>query len=687
MMAPPAFPHPRGVSKLVRDPIVAVASTLPGLLFAALLFAVALFFTAPDQLAHAGEPPQPVRQFLESHCLDCHEGSAAEAGLDLAALPEPSDALGSGEEGLFDRWVRVLDRVADGEMPPPVMGMLEPEERQPFLDVMENWLRAGQRQRFAKLGRVRGRRLTSRQLERTLHDLLGIDIPLASLLPEEPRVDGFATVARGQPMSHFQLEDHLVVVDAALEEAFRRAEGAEDEWTRMLDAKTLSRRRPQSRTREPELIDGRAVTWSSRLAYYGRLPSTTAREGGWYRFVVRASALKQPDDHGVWCTVRSGRCVSSAPLLNWIGAFEATDQPKEWSFEAWLPAGHMLEIRPGDTTLKMARFRGGQVGPDEGGPQDVPGVAIEWIRMQRFHRGPANEAIRRGLFGDLPVAADADGSFDVVAKQPARDAARLLRRFARRAFRRPVTQAELAPYVELVQAAIADGEPFVDALRGGYRALLCSPRFLYFQEQAGPLDDHAIACRLSYLIGNTMPDEELFHLAEQGRLHDPEVLRAQLERLLSQVGERQFAEGLAAEWLDLRLIDFTQPDRRLYPEFDLVVQNSMLAETHAFLEQLFRDDLSVRHLIDSEFTYLNSRLARYYGVEGVGGDELRRVSVPSESHRGGLLTHGSVNVCWVRRCRLHQPAFRQLSQIFAAPRRSGKCWPNTVPTTHAPPVT
>ncbi len=156
------------------------------------------------------------------------------------------------------------------------------------------------------------------------------------------------------------------------------------------------------------------------------------------------------------------------------------------------------------------------------------------------------------------------------------------------------------------------------------------------------LDDHAVACRVSYLLWNSMPDDELSELADAGRLHDAEVLRAQVDRMLADRRGVNFVKDLAAEWLDLSLIDFTEPDRRMFPDFDIIVQQSMLDETHAFLESLLLDDLCVSHLIDADFTFLNSRLARYYGIPGVAGDELRAVEILPEHHRGGLLTQGAV---------------------------------------------
>jgi hypothetical protein len=134
----------------------------------------------------------------------------------------------------------------------------------------------------------------------------------------------------------------------------------------------------------------------------------------------------------------------------------------------------------------------------------------------------------------------------------------------------------------------------------------------------------------------------LHDLAATQRLRDPKVLRDEIERLLAGTRARRFVSDFAAEWLDLDQIDFTQPDSKLYPEFDTIVQQSMVMETESFVETMLRENLSVTHLIKSDFTYLNSRLARFYEIDGVTGSELRRVALSPASHRGGLITHGAI---------------------------------------------
>jgi hypothetical protein len=217
-----------------------------------------------------------------------------------------------------------------------------------------------------------------------------------------------------------------------------------------------------------------------------------------------------------------------------------------------------------------------------------------------------------------------------------------MRQFANRAFRRPVAAEDVAPYIGMAHEALDGGGSLLEALRGGYRALLCSPRFLYFHENPGLLDDYALASRLSYFLWNTMPDAELLKLAASGRLSDKRVLRGQAERMLADERGQNFVKDFASEWLDLSLIDFTEPDRKLHPQFDIVVQQSMLDETHAFLQTLLDDNLSVGNLIDSNFTFLNSRLARFYEIDRVNSDELTRVELRPEDHRGGLLTQGAI---------------------------------------------
>lgn len=590
----------------------------------------------------------PAHAFLTEHCSSCHEGAEASGGLNLEKLQSDLD-----DPATEAHWIRIYDRIQSGEMPPPEDGKLPQSVTGPFLDSVTSWLTEHQKRQIAKSGRVHGRRLTNRELERTLQDLLGIDIPLLEHFPEEPQRSEFSTMPIGQSISHFDVERHLAVVDIALDEAFRRALSRPFVYDKEFEARQIARSNPKAFNREPEMLNGKAVIWSAGVIYYGRTPVTTAPEDGWYRFRLTISGLNLPKTGGVWTTVYQGPCVSSAPLLTWVTAIEAEEKPKTVEFETYMTKGHMLEIRPGDITLKRGRF-GGQVGAGEGEPQNVPGIAMEHLTMEKFHRGPDDAEIRQRLFGDIklnevPLSQSQKSrslqkiqwSVDSKGVTPEQVDA-LLVSMASRAFRRPVEASEIQKYCDLARSVLQRDRDVVAALRAGYRALLCSPRFLYVNESPGKLDSYELASRLSYFLTGSLPDQELQQLAETDSLRNPDVISGQVERLLTGESGRRFLKDFAAEWLELNQIDFTQPDRRLFPDFDKIVENSMLEETHLFLEQMLKENQNVSGLVNAKQTWLNSRLARYYGITDVEGDQMRLVSLKPESSRAGLLTHGSV---------------------------------------------
>ncbi|MGB7346561.1 MAG: DUF1592 domain-containing protein [Pirellulaceae bacterium] len=602
-------------------------------------FAVIVFVASVSATQTFAAPPELTSAFLRQNCVDCHEGESAEAGFDIAKVkPDLSD-----HQAMAD-WIKMVDRVNSGEMPPADFGEVEAKEKSQFVTEVGQWLGSFQKHSHAEHGRVQARLLTNKQLERTLQDLLAVEIPLASLMPEEQRTEGFTNIAEAQSISHFQLATHLQVVDAALDAAFARATVERAPYRKTFSAEQLCRDNQRRRCREPERLDGKAVVWTGGPIFYGRLPMTTARVGSWYRFTFIASALKSPKDHGVWCSVRTGRCTSGAPLLTSVGSFEATSEPKTMTFEAWVPEGHMLEIRPADATLKKGRFEGGQVGAGEGSPQNISGLALHSMEVEQIFPGGDVDRVRELLFGKGVKFSQADrrGRVAPQYKQLPQDAAQQLRRFARRAFRRPVDEQQLQPYLKLLRQSIVDGEAPAQALQAAYRAILCSPRFMYFTEAPGELDDYAIASRLSYLLWNSMPDWQLFSAANEGKLRDPAEIANQVDRMLKTRRGQTFVADFCDHWLDLIDINFTEPDRKMYGDFDVVVQDAMVAETRQYVQSMINRDAPVSELVKSQHTYLNSRLARYYGIDGIDGDELQHVTLTNDSHRGGLLTQGAI---------------------------------------------
>jgi hypothetical protein len=275
-----------------------------------------------------------------------------------------------------------------------------------------------------------------------------------------------------------------------------------------------------------------------------------------------------------------------------------------------------------------------------------PGLAVQFVEIE----GPLNDSwpppSHQRIFGKLeqkpsPVFNNSK-RVEVVSNNPEADAEKILRDFARRAFRRTITDADLKPFLKLVKSRLDAKQSFEKAVRVGLTAIMVSPDFLFLREKPGKLDDFAIASRLSYFLWSTMPDEELLTLAENGKLSRPETLRAQVERLLKSPKASALTENFVGQWLGLRDIDFTEPSHLLYPEFDHMLKVSMLQETELFFAELLREDLSLTNFVASDFTMLNARLAKHYGLPPLDGFALRKVALPKDSHRGGVLTQASV---------------------------------------------
>jgi hypothetical protein len=216
--------------------------------------------------------------------------------------------------------------------------------------------------------------------------------------------------------------------------------------------------------------------------------------------------------------------------------------------------------------------------------------------------------------------------------------------FLPKAFRRPVTSAEIAGFVQVAMDELNKaGKPtFHGAMNLAYTAVLCAPDFLFLKEPKGALDDYAIASRLSYFLTGSMPDDALFAAAAAGRLRQPAGRVAEAKRLLDSPRAVAFEADFVAQWLDLRNLEATTPDSKLYPEFDPCLFAAMRQETELFFHHVLANDLSVMQFVESDWTFLNSRLAKHYGIAGVDGIAMRKVSLPAGCHRGGVITQASV---------------------------------------------
>lgn len=386
---------------------------------------------------------------------------------------------------------------------------------------------------------------------------------------------------------------------------------------------------------------------------------------------------ERPNIDEVWPGRRNepiGVYAQSSGQSRPLAEFDFTPEPTVSEVEVLLAANEVIQ------TDSMRLFRTRVNGSEEAyiNPlaQDdgMPGVAFQWIEIEGPLPEPTQGTGYRYLFGDLPLrrlengdvrgvtlqvvpgrqaqtggapgrgARMQDVAVEVVSQNPREDAQGLLRAFMGRAYRGPVQDADVKRFLELFDQQMALGRGFTRSLLTSYTAVLSSPAFLYVQEEPGKLSDDALATRLSLFLWNSTPDAELRTLAERGQLHNPDVLKAQTERMLKSPKSRRFIDAFTDYWLDLRKIDDTSPSTTLYNDYELddPLKLAAVEETRLFVNEMLQQDLPARTIIDSDFTFLNERLATHYGVPGVQGAKMRKVALPKDSVRGGLMTQASV---------------------------------------------
>jgi len=567
-----------------------------------------------------------LRAYIQKHCVDCHGPDKQESELRLDSATLDNAALDFRNPETATRWETVLERIEAGEMPPPKRPQPTAAETTHAASWISSQLKAAQARAAHGSRDVVPRRLNRLEYQNTVNELLGIDLDLAGYLPEDGTLAGFDKVGAALSISPVLIERYLEAADAALDEALIEKPYVPSTTTRytLWDC-GICRRTFVKNGIWADREDAVIVWYTNDKFFYVEPFQAPAR--GKYR--VRVSAYStllpedaEPDGKPVQLALHGGNFRPGGRGAHLVDFF-TMEHERPHVFEAvdLIDVGHTFKVTIAGRPPKIydvTKFSG-------------PALAVQWIEIEGPLDTGAVEKRRELLFGSIDPS-----------KATAADADRLLLRFAARAFRRPVTDAEVAPYLALTHAALNNGAGFVQALKVGMQTLLCAPEFLFLDYRPAPLDDYALASRLSYFLWCGPPDEELLRLAASKQLHDPKVRRRQVERMLADERSSVFTRHFLDGWLELKKIDFTTPDRELYPEFDEPLKDAMLRETRAFFDELLRHDQSVLNVIDSDFAMLNERSARHYGIAGVAGSEVRKVQLPADCPRGGMLTQASV---------------------------------------------
>lgn len=704
------------------------------------LLATLMASLLPTAAVPAEAPVPGSTGFFDEYCGECHYEDRS-GGLDLSELtfnPEDRDN--------FATWVRVIDRVVGGEMPPKKKPRPAPADLSAFTKALSSTLTSFEKEVTARDGRAVQRRLNRYEYENALRDLL--NVPWAQIkdkLPLDGEAYRFNKSGEALDVSFVQMERYLTAADYAMRQAMAAAFERPQKTVRRIYARDAigSRYRPAENgtlpdrlmfpvldshaqpdvragrapnsspdTREREAVgkvssifsDSGQYGWGFNAPAAGRYQirlkgySVWVSGGGIGRWFYEGQGAEKapvywlpvwhrPNADEIWPGRNDepiGIYAQSSGQTRPVGVMDFTPQPGVGEVEVQLAGGESIR------TDAMRLFRTRVNGTDEqyvnplATKEGMPGYAVQWLEVT----GPLDDAGATSgyalLFGDLPmqrVAAGAKGGVpletvapykeppvggpangffggaggfgrspistvmvEVLSSAPRQDAERLLRNFIRTAYRQPVEESEVQRFLALFTREFELGSGFARSMLTAYTGVLVSPGYVFVEEHPGKLDDRALATRLSLFLWNSTPDATLRALADRGELHKPAVLRKQTQRMLDDPRSRRFVDAFTDYWLDLRKIDDTSPSATIYNDYELdePLKLAALDETQLFFAELLRADLPARNVVASDFTFLNERLARHYGVPGVAGAKMRRVTLPADSERGGLMTMASV---------------------------------------------
>lgn len=579
-------------------------------------------------------------KFVDKYCSDCHADGMDKGGFDFDKLKYDLKDPAS-----YAKWEQVYDRVLSGEMPP------KKKKKQPTKEDLQAFDSVLAPKLLSAHKYVKGtvlRRLNRQEYENTLNDMFGTNLRIREMLPEDGRSHEFDNVGEALGMSMGQLQRYIDITEDVLNTAIEtRPEPP------MINEKIVNYNNKgyaKHIGKKFKKLDGDTIVrFHGNYWPDGILQSTNMKQDGFFEVEITGYGYQATEPMIFSAAAKGYAAGSPKPHFGYFSF--PPNKETTVKFLAYLNDGIMLKFEP-----YGINYKGPWLKPKEKfSPKTYkgPGFAVKEVKV----RGPIRKEFpSRGhklLFEGIdrqPVKPRSSKElknpkykykFTINSTDPHSDASVVLNRLAQKAFRR--SNPDIKPYLELFKAEVKNGETFENALKTATTSILCSPDFLFMKEKPGKLDDFAIASRMSYFLTRTLPDDKLFELARAGKLSDPKVRKSELLRLMKKPEFDRFITDFTDAWLNLRDMDFTEPDKTLFPEYASYLRYSMPKETQLFFKELIHSNLSVSNVIKSDFVMINDRLADLYKIDGIVGPEFRKVQIPKDSVRGGILSQASVH--------------------------------------------
>jgi len=605
--------------------------------------------------------------FLKTHCVKCHGARKPKGDLQLDTL-----TWSQADSNDVEVWQSIVDRVDTGEMPPEKQPQPTDRDRAAFLKLIRGRIASATEHNSKQ---VVLRRLNRAQFRNSLRDFLHIDVDVedpTEAFPADDKEHGFDNLGETLQMSDFLLRQYLKVARTVVDRATFEGEMPKAKTYTLTDTRSraLNYKAPGNDPARDYVVlysnDERAPGDPRGQQFINSREGAT--HDGWYDFAFevesrgRGTLVKElreqkridyqvyraEDLHRfeIYLTAPADKSQIQTRPRHLVVSLDLPDNKRQIIRRRfWLPKGWRVEAGFGngygsnsDSLLKVLdpdfdwdaydaldkREQRGRIGKliiDRLEQLDAPRIVVHSVTESGPHYEQWPPASHVAIYG-----------------KPGQNIEDHLTQFATRAFRRPVSREQLAPYLQLAKES-------PEGVRTAIEGILCSPRFVYLKETAEQLDDHAIASRLSYFLWNTMPDAALLKDSANGKLHDVEVLKRHVDRMLADPRSDEFVESFVWAWLKLENTVEMAPDPMKFYEYHRNrLGDAMVKETNAWFRHLLTENLQVSHFIDSDFAIINADLGRHYGMPGLVNTtaQFQQVALTGSRHRGGLLGQTSV---------------------------------------------